>query len=186
MSGMFCTFVLQFDNFRGRFEQYDERMQSESSRRRRNDQNIGSSKCQFRMSKILFIVLRQIEIRRFMKNQPKLRLEPSIYEILSRNSILITWRPENEQISEIFKITKIKIYQNFIHGVTSNRNSEIYENFTQIELRSIYKYESWSRNSILMIPRLSNQQISRIFKITKNQIYQNFTHGVTANRNSRI
>ena len=109
-----------------------------------------------------------------------------IYEILSRNSILIIWRPENQQISEIFKITKIKIYQNFIHGVTSNRNSEIHENFTQIELRSIYKYESWSRNSILMIPRLSNQQISRIFKITKNQIYQNFTHGVTANRNSRI
>ena len=37
----FCTFVLQFDNFRGRFEWNDERMHRESSGRRRNDEFIG-------------------------------------------------------------------------------------------------------------------------------------------------
>ena len=43
----FCTFVLQFDNFPGQEKWNDERMQSESSRRRRNDQFIDSQKLIF-------------------------------------------------------------------------------------------------------------------------------------------
>ena len=43
----FCTVVLQFDNFPGRFEWNDERMQSESSGRRRNDEFVVSSKLIF-------------------------------------------------------------------------------------------------------------------------------------------
>ena len=43
----FCTVVLHFDNFPGRFEWNDERMQSESSGRRRNDEFIGGSKLIF-------------------------------------------------------------------------------------------------------------------------------------------
>ena len=48
----FCTVVLHFDNFPGRFEWNDERMQSESSRRRRNDEFIGGSKL---ISLIIFV-----------------------------------------------------------------------------------------------------------------------------------
>ena len=107
MYRMVCKFVLQFDNFRGRFEQYDERMQSESSRRRRNNQNIGSWKCQFRMSKILFIVLRQIEIRRFMKNQPKLRLEPSIYMKSCRETRF--WSSGDLKINKLQKFSRLRI-----------------------------------------------------------------------------
>ena len=40
----FCTFVLHFDNFPGRFEWNDERMQRESFRRRRNDEFVVSPK----------------------------------------------------------------------------------------------------------------------------------------------
>ena len=43
----FCTVVLHFDNFPGSFEWNDERMQSESSRRRRNDEFIVGSKLLF-------------------------------------------------------------------------------------------------------------------------------------------
>ena len=110
----------------------------------------------------------QIEVRNIFK-----------YESCSRNSILMIPILNYQQISEMFKITKNQIHQNFIHGVTSNRNSQIHKKSFQTELRNIFKYESRFRNSVLMIPKLKKEQISEILNIMKNQIYQNFIHGVT-------
>ena len=77
--------------------------------------------------KISFMVLSQIEIQKSIKNHSKLSLGIS----LNMRAGLETrfWWSRNlkkEQLSEIFNIMKNQIYQNFIHGVTSNINSEIY------------------------------------------------------------
>ena len=40
----FCTLVFQFDNFPSMFDDNDERMQSDSSGRRRNDEKFASSR----------------------------------------------------------------------------------------------------------------------------------------------
>ena len=51
----FCTFVWWFGIFPGRFRWLDERMQSESSVRRLNNENIGMTKFQFRDVKTISI-----------------------------------------------------------------------------------------------------------------------------------